>query len=690
MPDKENLRNERDEELERFLHEAEDNVEFPGKKKADFTSREYNTFMEEEESQKKAGIYEKICNLVERAVEIEPGEDKKAELQRAIDFAYLQITPTGAYSFAILSGLSVVVFSFLLLALGIIGYVFTLVVAALGAAGIYMLIQYPISKARLFRIKASNEIVLAIIYIVIYMRSAPNLEGAIRFAARHLRGPLSLDFKKLLWDIETKKYYSIKAALSDYMDKWEENRSFVEAMQIIQNSMEQGQESRESMLDEAVKEIMVGSRQKMKKYSNSLEMPIMIIHALGIMLPIMVLVMFPMVMLVLKETVKPMFLFIGYDVILPLIIYSTGRWTLQYRPAGFSAPDISLHPDYEPTGKMNLFGKTIPVWPISIVLSATIIIIGYFLNTNFNSTMLQKLATSAVVTIGMATGPASYFYLDTRKKLDIRKRVKDMEEEFSEALFTFGNRLSLGEPVEKAMKSTVEKNRELKISEMFLNAVRNMREGGMNLRDSLFDKKFGAVWEYPSKLIISVVRVVIRSSEKGFKIASMTAVSISKYIKKMKQVEEDLKDMLSSETTSMQFLGAFLGPLVAGISVSMASMMMTVFKELGKSLEKLETGGGMTGGMGMNDMMLTGWGSAMKVISVSWLQIIVGIYVIQTSYLLAMLTSGIESGPGDKIARRYHAGITIFIGVIVYSLTMLVVWTIFGSQLKGIFEGVIA
>lgn len=687
MPENDDFEKKREEELERFLEEAEPEIEFLDEKEISFASREYKTFREEERKHRKKSWYEKACNLARKIIEIEPSPKRKEDLQRAIEFAYLQITPEGAYSFAILSGASIILLSLILLATGLVGLVFSLILFTLGGGAIYFLAEFPKSEARLFRVKASNEIMLALIYIVIYMRSTPNLEGAIRFAARHLKGPLSLDFKKLLWDIETRNYSSMRAALADYLEKWKKSEGFVEAMEIVQNSMEQSDEKRKSMLDEAVNTLMSDSRQRMQHYSNSLRLPIMIIHALGIMLPIMVLVMFPIITLMLQQTIKPIFLVIGYDILLPLIIYTVGKRTLEYRPLGFSNPDVSMHPKYSGLGKIDVMGRKIKIWPIAASVSAAVIVIGIFLTGLWRGGMFQQMSTSLVLTWGVGLGPAIYFLLDSQGKVEIRQKIRRLEEGFSEALFSLGNRLSLGKPIEGAMQTTVKKNKDLEISDLFRRALRNIRKGGMNLKNSLFDKEYGAIWNYPSKLIHSVLRVVVQAAEKDIKVASMSAISISKYLKQMRRVEGDLKEMLSGETTSMQFLGAFLGPLIAGVSVAMGAIMMVIFQRLGGSLESLRGAAGGLGDMGLQGLMVGGWGSVENIIPISWFQLIVGVYVVETSYLLSMLSSGIENGPGDKIARRQTAGITILIGLMVYSLSTVVVWKIFGSQITSLLMG---
>ena len=72
------------------------------------------------------------------------------------------------------------------------------------------LITTPKYLSNVWRMKASNQMVISIFYTVSYMRHTSNLELAIEFAADHLSPPLSIDLKKVLWDVETEKFSSIK------------------------------------------------------------------------------------------------------------------------------------------------------------------------------------------------------------------------------------------------------------------------------------------------------------------------------------------------------------------------------------------------------------------------------------------------------------------------------------------------
>ena len=63
---------------------------------------------------------------------------------------------------------------------------------------VFLVYNYPESHARSVQVNMSSDIVLAVLYMVIYMRNNPSIEGAVKFAADNLSGPLSWDLKKLM------------------------------------------------------------------------------------------------------------------------------------------------------------------------------------------------------------------------------------------------------------------------------------------------------------------------------------------------------------------------------------------------------------------------------------------------------------------------------------------------------------
>ena len=89
----------------------------------------------------------------------------------------------------------------------------------------YYLYSMPNRLATKWRLKASSQMIPCILYTVVYMKHTSNLERAINFASKHLDPPLSLDFRKIFWDVETGKYSTIKESLDNYLETWRESAS---------------------------------------------------------------------------------------------------------------------------------------------------------------------------------------------------------------------------------------------------------------------------------------------------------------------------------------------------------------------------------------------------------------------------------------------------------------------------------
>ena len=128
-------------------------------------------------------FYEKLCFVSEKVLKIKPDEKNAQEIQGSINIAHLNVTPGGVVSlsyfvpfmifflgsliFFALFRQMFFVFFFLILAV--------VLVRPLGRSAEFV--------ANNWRLKTSNQMVLAVFYIVTYMRHTANIENAIRFAA---------------------------------------------------------------------------------------------------------------------------------------------------------------------------------------------------------------------------------------------------------------------------------------------------------------------------------------------------------------------------------------------------------------------------------------------------------------------------------------------------------------------------
>ncbi|MBS3101127.1 hypothetical protein J4204_03260, partial [Candidatus Woesearchaeota archaeon] len=289
------------------------------------TTREYQEF-KAEFLPKHMTLYEKMCGLSERLLKIKPDEKRAAELQEAINITHLSITPSGTVSFSFLMPLAGALFGSLLAYLIFQSTFFVLLFVVGAVAAIKPLGRAPEFIANNWRLKASNQMVLCIFYVVTYMRHTSNLEKAIEFASQHLAPPLSLDMKKVLWDVETEKYSTVKESLDTYLDTWKRwNLEFIESFHLIESSLYEGDEARRlNALDKALDVILDETYEKMLHYAQ----------------PILGLVILPLVVSFM-EGVRWYHLAFIYNVVLTVVVYYLGKNILSRRPTGYGDTDIS-------------------------------------------------------------------------------------------------------------------------------------------------------------------------------------------------------------------------------------------------------------------------------------------------------------------------------------------------------------
>lgn len=638
---------------------------------------EYLTFLEELQ-QKPKTWYEKACSFAAKYFPINPSSKTSAKMDENLKASYTNATPKGAYSLTLLLtliGLITVSLAVLFLDIGMVFSLFSYIVVF----GLFWYFyHYPQYRAKSMGIRMSADSVLAILYMVIYMRASPNLEGAIKFASQNLEGPLAWDLRKLLWDMETGVYASADNALTDYVFKWKEkNREFAESLNILRGYAVESSR-REAVFDETINVILNGTRERAKHYAADLRMPMTLIYALGVLLPVMGLVLFPVVMIFISDAVKPIFVFFGYNILLPAFLYFIVNHILSSKPPTFSPPDISKAKDVPPMGKFFLGRKAVLILPISIAILIPFIGLGWYgipdpqvyLSVNY----------SMLIIVGISAAFISYAFLDSYQKIKVRKDIEKIEDEFAVALFQLGNIISGGLPLEIAIDKARENLKEMKIADMFEIISLNMKKFGYTFEQALFDKEVGALWYYPSKLIHSIMQTVIQSSKKSIKTAASSMVIISKYLKGVHDVREEIEEILGETISGMKFLAMFLAPLVSGVTVTLAVIILQILTQLGTSMQRIM---GSAGGVNAyQSLLLVPWAMGGQLpITPSIFQIIVGIYMVETAVLLAVFLNGVKYGE-DPIGVRENIWTILLIGMIIYVISWLLTYSMFGSTIS--------
>ncbi len=638
-------------------------------------SKEYMEFLEEEKRTQERTFYEKLCKFAEK-IPIKPPKDVETQYREAIDFCHLKITPKGAFSLSILAGLLTLFVPLIIsLIFGVFSLVFIIFLVFMSFFIFYYLYDRPLHLAITYRIKASSEMVLSVLYMTISMRVTPNLENAIKFASKNLSGPLASDLKNIIWDVYTRKYDSVHTALDKFIEKWKkENEEFTQAIYLISTSVSESSAKMEKVLDEAVSIILDGNRERMKRYAQGLRTPVTVLNALGILLPIIGLIFFPIIGIFMPEAIKPIFLIVGYNFFLPIIVYWMMKNCLEKRPSTFHQPDMSKHPMF---AHEKFFNKNLIV---SFLIGLTLISFGaYKLSLETAVFNFNLLFYSILITIGVSSGIVIYMLSTVRKKIKLRDEIAQMETEFAEVLFQFGNQLSSGIPIESALKKLTPKIKGLKISKMFEKILYNIETFGMTFEQAVFDEKSGVINQYPSKTIEAVMRAIVDISKRGMDTTAKAVVSISKYLKDVHAEEEELRGMMSEVTSNMSIQALLLAPLSSGIVVGLTAIVMKMLMSMQGVLDKTFQNLGNYGpagsaGSGVLGSMI----NLNKMIPVHYFQLIVAVYLIEVVGMLGMFLSIINNGDEDLL-KKYTMGKMIAIGIMVYIIVLSLSYGLFST-----------
>src|SRR3989344_1363706 len=457
-------------------------------------SKEYDIFRKEALS-KRLTLYESLCNIFERILKVKPGKKDYEEINKSIGITHLNISPAGAGSLAAFTTLFLVLIGILLSIFAIVGnegsplgiLILSLILILGGLLLFKPISRIPINIATRWRLKASNQMVLCILYIVMYMRHTSNLENAIKFSAQHIKEPLSLDLRKIFWDIETGKFSTLKESLDDYLEGWRDyNLEFVNAFQLI-----------ESFLGGAI---------------------------------------------------KWYHLFILYDILLPVIVYSYGANILSKRPTGYGESDVGYGERKKPLF-IPLF-----IFFVFFIIGFSPIFFRYY-DPSFDVSFgnlgkffdfkcdggscsgpygVGALLLGLLFPLGLAISIGVYYKMKLGNANKIRDETKKLESEFSASLFQLGNRIGDGVPAEIAFETVAETMHGTPSGNFFQRIVANIRSLGMNIEKAIFNLKNGAILYYPSALVQSSMEVLVESARKGPKVVARSLISISNYVQQIR------------------------------------------------------------------------------------------------------------------------------------------------------------
>jgi len=670
-------------------------------------SREYVKF--KEEMAPELNRYERWCGSLGSLIKLKVSEKDANKIKRQLEIAHLDIEPWQALTLSVTAFLGVFLLGlFISVAVALIKgsfaafpFLFFFLIIIFSLFLFYFVNGYPARLANKWRLKASSQMVPAILYIVVYMRHTPNLEKAIAFASEHLQYPLALDFKKVFYNVSVGKFSTIKESLDNYLETWRDySIEFIESFHLIESSLFEPDDSRRiSTLEKALEVVLDGVYSKMLNFTHTVRSPLTNVYMLGVVLPTLGLALLPLASAMIGGMLKWPHVLVLFNLIIPFFVFYLTDKIMMLRPGGYGETGLlernPLYPKYKSKKPyFKAFWICLPFFIIGLlplIFQYTFIPELFGLQTDYTFSELGvgvfgdelffgfkefgdgfvgpfgngALILSLFIPLGLALFFSMSFNNRTKDLIKEREKTKQLEREFNNSLFQLGNRIGNGMPPELVFGRVAESSKGLKTEDFFKRVNYNIRQMGMGVEKAIFDRRRGAIIYYPSDLIATSMRVLIESAKKGLNIAAISLMSISEYVKNIQKITTRLRDMLAEIVSDMKSNMTFLAPLLSGIVVGLAAMITSILSKL--NLANLGEAG--AAGIGNLSTILQIF-DLTKMIPPYYLQIAIGIYLVQIIFILTSTLVTIDSGE-DKLEKTNKIGKNLTRGILLYFITAL-------------------
>jgi hypothetical protein len=247
----------------------------------------------------------------------------------------------------------------------------------------------------------------------------------------------------------------------------------------------------------------------------------------------------------------------------------------------------------------------------------------------------------------------------------IRDEIKQMEKEFSDALYILGKRISEEKSPEESFSYAAQTMEGARIAEVFRQTSYNLIAIHTNLHDALFSDEFGSLKYVYSDRIKAVLRLFVEGTQKSQRAASASLIRIADHLKQLQEVENKIKDMLYELTSTLRTTVTVFAPLIAGVTLAITTLISTIISSLSAHIP--------TDSGSISSLPFSGTSETFIIENVrpEYFVLVIGVYLIELVFLLTRFTNGINEGD-DNAMYMVSLGKNIPMATIVFSCTIII------------------
>jgi Flp pilus assembly protein TadB len=443
-----------------------------------------------------------------------------------------------------------------------------------------------------------GQMVDAVCYMAMSMRTTPSLHRAVQFAARNVGEPMASRLRRLIVDVELRKFDSLEDAFIDLARTYDPgNEEFQEALRSLRTAeLQATEEGVERALERATSTVFEGARRRVREFADGLSRPVFVLFSLGVVLPLMVGSMLPLMSVGGLDAV-PWVAVLVMDVAFPLVFLVAARRILARRPLIRLPNQVGVHP----SGTRR---RAVAAVAVAVALICLGVLCGRSasdasdakveLDTALADGSLARMdglrrselearaaapdtealagLASAVgylpVLWGLSAAVAVYYLPALRRPRRRREEVRAIEDGLPDALFQIGSRVAGGMALEPAIQRTASAMPDEPVSSVLRRALSHITLKRTSATEALFGRE-GALAGFPSENVSASLKTVVEMVRKDQTGAGRAIVAVSDHLRDLRRVDREVSSRLRPVTEMMRSTATLFAPVILGITTAL-------------------------------------------------------------------------------------------------------------------------
>jgi hypothetical protein len=465
-------------------------------------------------------------------------------------------------------------------------------------------------------------------------------------------------------------------ALIGFANQWgKHSEYFKRALHLVKSSTSEPDEAQRLMtLNRSLDIVLEGTKTTMEGFAARLKTPTYVLYSIFILIPLALVALLPAVGIV-GIRIDTFTLIFIYNVLLPIATFFYSEYILLQRPAAFPPPRIKDdHPDLSNIRSIRRISLLLAIGIGGVVgLSGHLLL--YFGNPFglISQGAMTGLVPAAFPIIwGMTAMIAAYSLGTSYPYKRIRDSIKEIENEFADALFILGRRISEGKSPEEAFFHASEIKMGSKIGEAFRNTWKNLIAFQTDLNRAIFSENYGSFRNIYSERVRTTMKLFIESVHKSHEAAGIAIVKLADHLKELQSVEANTKQSLYDVTSTMRSTATLFAPLIGGVTLALSEVIEKILLNIAREASSLSEE------IKVPSIMREVGTDIVQSFSPEVFLLSIGLYMILLVVILVRFAGGIDYG-GDKPKFLSELGNTLPISILVFTISTIVSRIIFGS-----------